>query len=202
MRLQQDDGAGASSDALAATAVTYDLSCPFGVKTDACPHGSVHNENKGPVGQRVAAQLNRMRTADKEISDGPRASSATATKDEGLSAEEAGMEAPYHIRVMFSGESKLHMNGTQWCDTCCDGQGDFDASADGGKTYVNGTSVRTLGREVHFTVTLPGAPTHVRYTANQPFPQCAVYNTGGSKVHYPAYPFVMQVDKLVPAENF
>ena len=98
----------------------------------------------------------------------------------------------YNVSVEFAGGGELYMSGTQWCDNCCDGRknvGDFDVSADGGKTYVNGTQAWAEGQMVSFVVTLPCAPTHVRYTANQPFPQCAVYNAE----QFPAFPFTLSV---------
>jgi hypothetical protein len=72
--------------------------------------------------------------------------------------------------------------------------GDFDVSSDHGATFVNGTSTTVegaaAGATVRFGVTLGAAPTHVRYTGNQGFPQCAVYNREG----YPAFPFVLQIE--------
>lgn len=43
---------------------------------------------------------------------------------------------------------------------------------------------------VAFAVNLSAAPTHVRYTANQGFPQCAVVDSAG----LPGYPFLLPVD--------
>ena len=69
--------------------------------------------------------------------------------------------------------------------------GDFDASVGGG-AWVNATGVQQLsGGAVVFTVGLPAKPTAVRYTANQPFPQCAV---ASAVTGLPALPFLMAVE--------
>ena len=60
MRLAQENGTLGVANA--EVAVTYDLSCPFGVKTPLCPFGSVHNVGAKPAtARRVAAQIRRMR---------------------------------------------------------------------------------------------------------------------------------------------
>jgi len=58
MRLAQAKGANETTNA--AVIATYDLSCAMD-KTDGCPFGSVHNVHKVPVGQRIAAQLMKMK---------------------------------------------------------------------------------------------------------------------------------------------
>ena len=55
MRLAQQAGVDSGvSGGKAAITVTYDLSCPFGVKTPECPFGSVHNLRKNELCARVS----------------------------------------------------------------------------------------------------------------------------------------------------
>ena len=217
MRLSQDAGVPTGAGAKAAVTVTYDLGCPFGVKTAACPFGSVHNLIKDAIGSRVAAQIAPMlpgapppSAASSPVVEGPRAVAVTATASAapgaaGAGGGDGGGGAPgssWAVTVRFAGGSgPLYTGGTQYCDACCAGAvGDFDASADGGATFVNGTVpvvVVAVGggagapmMSVRFSVPgLGGKPTHVRFTANQGAPQCAVYNAEG----LPAYPFAMAV---------
>ena len=86
----------------------------------------------------------------------------------------------------------LALRGTQYCAACCGGGvGDFDATADG-SVWANSTAVQQLsGGAVVFTVGLPQKPMAVRYTANQPFPQCAVV---GGEAGLPALPFLAPVE--------
>ena len=49
MRLEQ--AAGCENVSAASYVATYDLSVPTS------PYGSVHNVEKGPIGERIAAQL-------------------------------------------------------------------------------------------------------------------------------------------------
>jgi hypothetical protein len=186
MRLAQDEGV--HDDAIGADVTpTYDKSCPFGVKTPECPFGSVHNVKKREVGDRAARQLLHLlgETTASEVAvvvDGPRATGASAAR---YSDNNYSM-----VVVSFTGGGPLHTNGTQYCTTCCDGDvGDFDAWD--GLSWVNGTVPIVGDMSVRFNVSTPRTLTHVRYTANMGFPQCAVYNQEG----LPAYPFAMQVDQ-------
>jgi len=187
MRLAQE--AGTEHFRRATVSATYDLSCPFGVKTDACPHGSVHNERKQPIGERLAATLHRFLEdgAADLVTEGPRAQEAM------VSATDGGRST---VSVRFhGGTAPLYLRGTQYCAACCDaGVGDFDASADGGITWMNATGVHELSKGgTTITFVVPSSTvTHVRYTANQAFPQCAVYNQEG----LPALPFEMHVATL------
>lgn len=211
--MQQE--AGLLGDARALVTPTYDLSCPFGVRNGACPFGTVHNVNKRPIAARIAAQIydgwlqTPLGDLAKETVQGPAVKLVSVRPGTGKTS----------VRVTFSGGlAPLHLAGTQNCAACCGGAvGDFDASADGGATWING-SVPTVavvtemknrtfnvGRSgeaegaagsmtVEFTVDTPAAGaelTHVRYTANQPFPQCAVYNADGR----PALPFSVKLTK-------
>jgi hypothetical protein len=68
---------------------------------------------------------------------------------------------------------------------------DYDASDDGGLTWVNGSGAVLVApalTAVRFTVALANV-THVRYTGNQAFPQCAVFN----REKLPALPFLVEV---------
>ena len=191
MRLAQDEGV--HGDELAEVTVTYDLSCPFGVTSPECPKGSVHNVNKSIICERAASQLIRLRglhPSSAVVTEGPRAVKVTASKSSGGGSRTTG--STYNVHVTFEGGTgPLSQRGTQYCAKCCtqEGPGDFDASADGGATFVNGTSASVSAMTATFSVDLPSPPTHVRYTANQGFPQCAVYNQEG----LPAYPFALAV---------
>ena len=196
MRLAQE--APLLDDPSAAVTATYDQSCPFGITTPACPFGSVHNVNKGPIGARVAAQLRRLMLKQDIVSEGPRVSRITSRR---LSAAEG---AGSQVTVSFRGGSKpFYQHGTENCARCCQwtvgrpatnaSSNDYDASGDNGLTFVNGSeAVLTEGLDgVVFTVPTLDQVTHVRYTGNQPFPQCALYNREG----FPALPFWKRVDE-------
>ena len=63
------------------------------------------------------------------------------------------------------------------------------------RTTVGSTPTATKGPAagtvaVSVSVACPKRPTHVRYTANQGFSQCAVYNADG----LPLYPFSLVVE--------
>jgi hypothetical protein len=126
------------------------------------------------------------------VSEGPRATSvefetATVAGHAGVGKETS------HVTVHFSGgTSPFFWKPTQNCAACCGSaqtptSNDFDASADGGASWVNGTHATVVGgTDVVFDVALPTV-THVRYTANQPFPQCAIYN----QQQLPGAPFIL-----------
>lgn len=181
MRLAQGEGLVGSANATAIP--TYDLSCPFGVITPQCPMGSVHNINKTVVAQRAAgALLAGMLPRTFPPLSPPRVTSVTAAP--------TGHNY-WLVTVGFAvgddASPPLGLVGTQYCTDCCGGGvGDFDASIDG-VAFVNATAVQQMsGGNVVFTVGLPIKPVVVRYTANQPFPQCAVVS---SKSGLPAMPF-------------
>lgn len=173
----------------------YDLSCPFGVDTPACPIGSVHNLNKTVVARRVAqALLTQIAPAAyPPLSAAPPvATAATAQPAPG---------GGWNVTVSFDAPA-LALLDTQHCVACCAGArgpgggGDFDASADGGATWVNGTALTVSGAgagSVSFLLPqagMPVRPATVRYTANQGFPQCAVTGLANG---LPAAPFVLEV---------
>lgn len=188
MRLAQE--MGTDHFRRATVVATYDLGCPFGVKTDACPWGSVHNVNKQPVGVRVADTLHHFLFADAAdlVTEGPRAKEVTVDSRNGETT----------VIVRFEGGTgPFYHRGTQNCDHgCCEsGVGDFDASD--GITWVNATALPTInadGTSIQFKVPLQRV-SKIRYTANQAFPQCALYNREG----LPALPFAMQASSLVTA---
>ncbi len=182
MRLAQEQGVISVPNA--SVVVTYDLSCPFGVKTPECPIGSVHNLNKTLVAARAARAL--LAQVDPAAFPPSGAASPRATS---VTAAPTG-RGFWLVTVEFDAVP-LALRGTQYCVACCsDGVGDFDASAEAG-AWVNATGVQQLaGGAVVFTVGLPVKPAVVRYTANQPFPQCAV--VGGAS-GLPALPFLMAV---------
>jgi hypothetical protein len=177
MRLAQDAGARSTRGGRTVAVPTYDLACPFGVSSPACPWGSVHNVVKAPIGARAARAL---------LGGGapPRAVSAV------VGPTGRGF---FQVTVTFEGGSlPLALAPTANCATCCGGSvGDFSASNDG-VTWVNGTVPGEVlaGNAVVFVVGLPsGRPTRARYTANQGFMQCAVVGADGT----PAMPFEIPV---------
>jgi len=180
MRLAQ--AAGVAGVANASIIVTYDKSCPFGVKTPECPLGSVHNVNKSAVAARAArALLADLQPAAFPPAPPPRVASVTAAPTG---------RGFWLVTVAFDGPPPLVLRGTQFCDACCDGAvGDFDASADGAK-WANGTAAALEGGAVVFTVAASAKPVLVRYTANQAFPQCAVVSAATG---LPALPFSASV---------
>ena len=191
MRLAQEEGL--SGVANASAVVTYDLSCPFGVKTPICPIGSVHNLNKTLVAARAArALLAQMAPAAFPPSGAspPRVALVTASPTKAISSGVA--RGGWTVTVTFD-VSPLQLRGTQYCEMCCaGGVGDFDASVDGIQ-WVNSTGVQKPGSTdstVVFNVELKEKPSLVRYTANQAFPQCAVVSI---ETGLPAAPFQVSV---------
>lgn len=183
MRLAQE--AGLVGVPNASTVVTYDLSCPFGVDTPQCPLGSVHNLNKTVIAARAArALLSQMdpSTFPPSGAASPRAASVTA----------APTGRGYWLVTVTFDVAPVALRGTQYCTDCCSaGVGDFDASVDG-VVWANSTAAQMMsGGAVVFTVPAPAKPTTVRYTANQPFPQCSVFSPENG---LPAAPFIMTVD--------
>jgi hypothetical protein len=247
MRLQQQAGVVGQlgGSAVATVTPTYDYGCPPGVdvstKTAACPFGSVHNVNKRPIGQRVAAQIFKTFAGR----GGPAAAAASGAASGAASAHQwpgptlarvqaapaqgaAGSSCTVTLTLRYA-EPALSQAPTQNCVACCTGGGvgDFDASFDGGRTWVNGSRpVLVNATALRFdvvvadsaagaggtgagagaaTASTPAATaaaaaaaarvtaagvTHVRYTANQPFPQCAVYS---SATLGPALPFRVEL---------
>lgn len=59
-----------------------------------------------------------------------------------------------------------------------------------GAAWVAGSDGRAEGSSVSFQAELPTPPRHVRYTAAEVFPQCAVYNELG----LPAFPFSASIE--------
>lgn len=190
MRLEQDVGTASLTNATAVP--TYDKSCPHS------PYGSVHNTEKGPIGERVAAQLYQMLRPNQPTIETPlRAVRATA---------KVASNGGYSVTVSFrGGSSPFVLGGTKNCTTCCDGSApagsaadghtlDFDASATGGDgPWVNSTGAvvdRGTG-SVTFKVTLSSRPALVRYTAASIFPQCALFNAE----RLPAMPFTIAVSE-------
>ena len=180
MRLAQEAGLAGLQNA--SIIGTYDLSCPFGVKTPLCPIGSVHNLNKTLVAARAArALLSQMAPAAFPRVAFPRVVSVTA----------APTGHGYWLVTAVFDEASLVLRGAQNCEACCGrGVGDFDASADT-TAWVNSTAPQQLsGGGVVFTVALAKKPVWVRYTANQAFPQCAVASAASG---LPALPFLAAV---------
>lgn len=107
----------------ASVVATYDLSCPTS------PYGSVHNPQKGPIGDRIAQQLLRYFAPTPApaptVTEGPRATSA---KVEQLGAG----SSRYRVTVDFSGGSApFAMRATKNCTTCCGGSAPTGKATDG-----------------------------------------------------------------------
>jgi hypothetical protein len=202
MRLAQDPflWPSYSQDGKSLATATYDLSCPNLVKRDqtVCPWGSVHNVEKAKIGSRAAKQLKLLLQPDANVTEGaasgPRMKHVRSTVRR-TALGHGNVSANVTVRVDFEGGAEpFALRPTMNCDECCDETaqaGDFDASVDGGKTWINGTAARlVLPKSVEFD--LPGAtekPTHVRFTGNRAFPQCALVNSQD----LPAYPFSCQM---------
>merc|ERR1712228_952047 len=99
-------------------------------------------------------------------------------------------------------EEQVSLAPTLNCAACCTkgNVGDFDASFDSGATWIDGTrpSLTADRKTLQFRVAAKGGSSinivQIRYTANQPFPQCAVYaiGLGGSaSSSIPAVPFAV-----------
>ena len=197
MRLQQAAGTtgGGVVTANASYVATYDLSCPTS------PFGSVHNPEKGPIGDRIAAKLVQLRSlvpnAASRVTAGPRALSAAALYAPSLSS--------WQVVVQFSGgSSPFFMTGTKNCTTCCGGSAptgktndshtlDFDVAFASGGVYRNTTGATIDPKTGTVTLLVAGArdqtPTLLRYTAASIWPQCALYNSE----RLPALPFTMAI---------
>ena len=70
---------------------------------EGCPYGSVHNVEKGPIGQRVANKLMALLTGDNIVSDGPQVKSARMLSHDG--------QGKYKIGVRFTGPSLPYILG-------------------------------------------------------------------------------------------
>jgi hypothetical protein len=209
MRLQQQAGlVGLDSDAaMASVTPTYDLSCPPGVdfstRTDLCPFGSVHNVFKRPIGFRVASQIiqgiRRRQTPVYEAAPTVQAEAGGGLKRRSqwpgprLVRVNASSPSPDGmVMVMVTYDVPLAQIPTLNCVACCSQGpvGDFDASVDG-VTWLNGSRpVFSANRHaLLFKVAVPRAGpivsdvrvAEVRYTANQPYPQCAIYAAMGGE---------------------
>eukprot|EP01052_Picozoa_sp_SAG31_P022030 SAG31_NODE_1733_length_7417_cov_1.994397_7_plen_358_part_00 len=183
MRIQQERPL--RNELSAQICATYDLSCPFGVKSDKCPFGSVHNVNKRPIGARIATQLRGLMLEQSLVTEGPKVLSVRAEQAHNGSL----------ITIMFKGGTEpFRFAGTQNCAVCCGSasltSNDFDASSDGTKWMNSSSGARVIaGNSVTFHVQVRRV-THVRYTANQAMPQCALYN----QEQMPALPFVFSLE--------
>lgn len=179
MRLAQEEGLIGVSNASAVP--TYDLSCPYGVKTPECPLGSVHNVNKTIVAARTASALLSGMFPMRFPPVSPPQTTAITAAPTGHNF--------WLVTVGFE-NGPVVLKGTQYCTSCCSGNvGDFDASLDG-VNYVNGTVQELSVGNIVFTVGLTQKPAFVRYTANQAFPQCAVISSISG---LPAMPFLSTV---------
>jgi len=186
MRLQQEVGVRSLSNAVVVP--TYDLSCAMD-KEHGCPHGNVHNVDKVPVGYRLALEIRRLKYGEKLVTEGPRVTQIEAKQL---------TKAKYNVTIIFTGGTQpLYFKGTRNCTACCNTPySDFDVSADLIQ-WVNGTNaVVTSPMAISFIVSMSVAPKYIRYTANNVFPQCAVYNQEG----LPAFPFQMVVKSVQEKE--
>ena len=215
MRLQQQAGAAAaglatlgSSPVLTTVTPTYDLGCPPGIdhttKTTTCPFGTVHNVHKRPIGARIAAQIEAQietQIVAARIVAGGGATSRAQSQWPGPTLARVqtvptqGVADSNTVTLRYAEHGTLSLAPTQNCVACCTGgsAGDFDASFDGGQTWVNGTRpvlVNATALQFDVVQRQTGSMSHVRYTASQPFPQCAVYS---SATLGPAMPFRLKL---------
>ena len=147
---------------------------------------------KDIIGRRIAGSLHKLVSRDSsEVAEGPRATTATASKSSTVA---------WDVAVTFiGGTAPLMLAGSKNCTTCCDAKKDehtldFAATVDGGASWVNATQIEISGDKVTFQVRcdsslLCNSPTKIRYTATAIFPQCTLYNREG----LPAVPFEMGV---------
>ena len=198
MRLQQQAGLthlDHNNTSLCTVTPTYDLGCPFGVKTKACPWGSVHNINKRPIGARIAAQIvqsiNTPHPGVRKQWPGPTLVKVVAKK----SVDSQG------VTVTLTFAEGIMRAPTAYCDACCSRGTDFDVSGDNGRTWINSTLPHLVNgtadgtpSSLEFHVKEVVRVTHVRYTANQPFPQCAVYSASMGTASSPTLPFRVALD--------
>ena len=204
---------GLDSDAAAASVTpTYDLSCPPGVDssthTDICPFGSVQNVFKEAIGARIASQImvgigRRHSNSESVVAAGQRAQWAGPGL---LRVNTSGSSGSDVVTVQITYDTQIALAPTLNCVACCSrGRvGDFDVSFNNGTSWVNGSRPVLVADNPKALVFIVSAPTsqedhthhsvsrrgvtHVRYTANQPFPQCAVYS-GVGEAGIPAMPF-------------
>ena len=126
----------------------YDLSCsdPRG-----CPYGSVHNVQKGPIGDRVASQLMQHFGGSGDetmMTAGPHATTATFhdagsssgggvggdkfVGGEGGAATAAPASGAFDVVVTFDGKGKpFALGATKNCTTCCAGSAPTGKLTDG-----------------------------------------------------------------------
>jgi predicted ThiF/HesA family dinucleotide-utilizing enzyme len=102
--------AGTADLSNASFVATYDLSCPTS------PYGSVHNVEKGPIGDRVAAKIMQLHRgamgASAMVTDGPHATAARVVSDSG--------DGVYDVEVQFAGGSApFTVRATKNCTSCC-----------------------------------------------------------------------------------
>ena len=153
--MQQAAGTTQGGLSNASYVATYDLSCPTS------PYGSVHNVEKGPIGERIAAKiLQSYRVgggggggSDTVVTDGPHAISARVVSESASDTLFDG-DGFFELEVQFAGGSApFTMRATKNCTSCCGGSApagkptdghtlDFDASgggAPGAVVWVNST---------------------------------------------------------------
>lgn len=184
MRLAQE--AGLAKVEKSAIVATYDLSCNNEAFPGNCPWGSVHNPHKQAVGPRVAAQLEHLLQGATPVAEGPRVQGASIVQSDGNAST-------FNVSLRFAGgTTPFALRSTRNCTLCCEGGagGDFDASHDG-VTWAPGCGSTLRGGDtLEFQVRLPARPTHVRYTADTNFTQCALYN----QESFPALPFHLKLE--------
>ena len=201
MRLQQQQGVEGLEDA--DITPTYDLSCPpgtdFTTRTATCPFGSVHNVFKRQIGTRLSSQIVHNIAAKHKKLKLKRAK-VKATSNQlwpslvSIHVESSGGGGSGGVMVTATYDASLSQASTMNCVACCTkgSVGDFDVSFDHGQTWVNGTHPSIDGKTLTFHVKDVPTATHVRYTGNQPYPQCAIYRDNSGSL--PALPFRVALD--------
>ena len=210
MRLQQQQGVNGLE--FADITPTYDLSCPpgtdFTTKTTTCPFGSVHNVFKREIGARLSSQIvYNIAATQKTLKQKQKRKRAKvkATSNQlwpslvSIHAASSGGGGSGGVVVTVSYDGPLSQASTMNCVSCCTkgNVGDFDVSFDHGQTWVNGTQPSIDGKVLTFhakdhMMSLVPTVTHVRYTGNQPYPQCAIYQDASGSL--PALSFHVALD--------
>ena len=212
MRLQQQQGVNGLE--FADITPTYVLSCSpgtdFTTRTTACPFRSVRNVFKREIGARLSSHIvyniaATQKTLKQKQKQKQKRAKVQATSNQlwpslvSIHAASSGGGGSGGEVVTVSNDGPLSQASTVNCVSYCTqgNVGDFDVSFDHGQTWVNGThpSIDGKGRTFHgkdHMMSLVPTVTHVCYTGNQPYPQCAIYrNASGS---LPALSFHVALD--------
>lgn len=177
----------------------------------------MHNVHKQTIAPRVLGWIRKLTLKEPTlVPEGPRVTSVavngnsgTSSSDDSRNSRGAGVGGLVVTATFAGGTGPFYFAPTRNCSACCKGNiSDFDVSADNGATWVDGNPATVVaaggGMSITFSVKLPSSTSSlaslmaseeyvVRYTANQIFPQCALYNGEG----LPALPFSFNAKALI-----